>query len=339
MADDWTGESLLELGRSYQAACVLLAAAELDLFGALADAPLTAARLAAAVEADERATRILADALVALGLLDKRDGAYAPVPGTVPALAGDGPETVRPMLLHQANCLRSWASLAATARAGEPVEDGPSIHGLEADRAAFIEAMEVTNRHAAAKVVAALGPPAFRHLLDVGGGPATWTIAFLRAVPEARATLYDLPEVLPIARRHLEAAGLAERVDLVAGDFYADPALPAGADLAWVSAIAHQSSREQNRGLFAKVHAALAPDGEILIRDMVMDPSHTSPAAGALFAVNMLARTPAGDTYSLDELSEDLAHAGFGEPILTPGEREMDSVLRAPRTFPPAPIP
>ena len=331
MTDEWTGESLLALGRSYQNACVLLAAAELDLFGALADAPLPAQRLAAALRADERATRILADALVALGLLEKRDGAYSPAPGVAPALAGGGPDTVRPMLLHQANCLRSWARLAATVRAGEPVEDRPSIHGAAADRAAFIEAMEVASRHAAASLVAALGPPPFQHLLDVGGGPGTWTIAFLRAAPAARATLYDLPETLPIARRRIDAAGLGERVDLVAGDFYADSALPTGADLAWVSAIAHQNSRQQNRELFAKVHAALAPDGEILIRDMVMDPSHTSPAAGALFAVNMLACTPAGGTYSLAELGEDLAHAGFGEPTLLRGEREMDSVVRAPR--------
>lgn len=331
MAEEWTGESLQALGRSYQAACVLLAAAELDLFGALLDAPLSAGELAAACDADERATRILADALTALGLLEKRDDTYSPAPGVAPALAGDGPDTVRPMLLHQGNCLRSWAWLAATVKAGEPVEDGPSIHGAEADRTAFIEAMEVASRHAAGRLVAALGPPAFRHLLDVGGGPGTWTMAFLRAVPEARATLYDLPQALPIAQRHIEAAGLGERVDLVAGDFYADPALPAGADLAWVSAIAHQNSRRQNRELFAKVHAALVPGGEILIRDMVMDDGRTEPAAGALFAVNMLARTPRGDTYSLTELSEDLAHAGFGEPVLLRGEREMDSVLRAPR--------
>lgn len=331
MPEPWTGESLLAMGRSYQGACVLLAAVELDLFGALADGPLDAERLATAIGADRRATRILADALVALGLLEKRNGAYAPAPGIAPALSGAGPDSVRAMLRHQGVCLRSWAWLAATSRAGEPVEDGGSIHGAEADRAAFIEAMEVASRHAAPRVVAALGPPRFRHLLDVGGGPGTWTIAFLQAVPGARATLYDLPQTLPIARRHLEAAGLAERVELVAGDFYADAALPAGTDLAWVSAIVHQNSRAQNRDLFAKVHAALAPGGEILIRDMVMDASRTRPAAGALFAVNMLARTEGGATYSLAELSEDLAAAGFAAPALVRGEREMDSVLRAAR--------
>ena len=66
--------------------------------------------------------------------------------------------------------------------------------------------------------MASLEPLQFEHLLDLGGGPGTWTIAFLRAVPQARATLYDLPEVSPMARRHIEAAGLGGQVRFVPGD-------------------------------------------------------------------------------------------------------------------------
>jgi len=77
------------------------------------------------------------------------------------------------------------------------------------------------------------------------------------------------------------------RVKFVAGDFITDP-LPPGADLAWVSAIVHQNSRKQNRQLFAKAFHALMPAGRIVIRDILMHPTHTHPVAGALFAVNML---------------------------------------------------
>ncbi|MGB2823376.1 MAG: methyltransferase, partial [Phycisphaerae bacterium] len=155
------------------------------------------------------------------------------------------------------------------------------------------------------------------------------TIAFLRAAPDARATLYDLPGTLPIAEKHLAAAGLLDRVDLVAGDFYADEALPSGADLAWVSAIAHQGSRGQNRELFAKVHAALASGGRVLVRDVVMDESRTSPAGGAMFAVNMLVNTPGGGTFTFRELSEDLAAAGFADPVLLRQDDFMGSVVQA----------
>ena len=322
MSDEWNGEALLALARSYQPACVLLAAAELGVFEALDGGPSGGRALAEAIGGDLRATTILADALVALGLLEKRDGMYAAVPNASD-VAG-----VLPMLRHQGACLRQWSRIGAAVERGGPVERIPSVSGADADRASFIEAMEVAARNAAPSIVANLGPPPFDHLLDVGGGPATWTIAFLNANPTARATLFDLPDALPIARRHLEAAGLADRVDLVGGDFFVD-ALPGGADLAWVSAIVHQNSRQQNRDLLSKVHAALADGGQIMIRDIVMDDTHTHPPVGALFAVNMLVHTEGGGTFSLAELTEDLDQAGFGDVAVIPAEREMDNVVRA----------
>lgn len=329
MRAPWTVETLFELTSDYQPACVLMAAAELDLFSALADRPGSAAELAEAVRGDLRATIILADALAALGLLVKRDGRYAPAPGTVETLTARGARSILPMLRHRANCLRSWAQLAAVVRSGRPADEIPSVLGAQADAESFIEAMAVGNREAAPRLVGSLALPRFAHLLDLGGGPGTWTIAFLEAHPEAVATLFDLPHVIPIARRHVEAAGLGQRVRYAAGDFSRDEALPAGADLAWVSAIVHQNSRDENRALFGKLHRALAPGGRVLIRDLVMDASHTAPLGGALFAVNMLVRTAGGGTYSFEELAEDLGAAGFGEARLTRGAREMDAVVAA----------
>jgi len=314
------------MARAYQPACVLLAAAELDVFGVLAEGPRTAVELASALQSDLRATTILADALTALALLTKQADAYDLAPGVEESLTG--PRSVLPMLRHQANCLRSWAQLASVTRHGQP-EQLPSILGDAADRESFIEAMEVASREAAPQVVASLGTLSFTHLLDVGAGPGTWTIAFLRAAPQARATLYDFPEVIPLARRHIEAAGLGERVRFVAGDLETDPSLPGAVDLAWVSAIVHMNARAQNRELFRKIHSALVPGGRILIRDLVMDESHTSPPAGALFAVNMLVRTEGGGTFSFAEMQADLEATGFGEATLVRGRRDMDSVLIA----------
>jgi precorrin-6B methylase 2 len=329
--DSLTREALLDLARAYQPACVLMAAAELDVFSHLAKRPMAAANLASAVQGDLRATTVLADALAAMRVLQKQDGVYSVPPPIVGMLLDGNPESVLPMLRHQANCLRNWIQLSSVVRTGRPAERRASIRGAEADRAAFIEAMEVASREAAPRVVAALGPPPFRHLLDVGGGPGTWTIAFLRAVPGARATLYDLPATIPIARKHVEAAGLGDRVTFAEGDFAVDPNLPRGADLAWVSAIVHQNSRQENRTLLAKVHAALVDGGRIMIRDIVMDDTHTTPVAGALFAINMLVGTEGGGTYSLSELTEGLHGAGFDKISVIRGERDMDSVIQASR--------
>jgi len=320
---------LLALARSYQGACVLAAAADLELFEAVGDDRPDAETVAGRIRGDLRGTAILLDALAALDLLEKRDGRYA-VPSGLAPLLRPGPGSVLAMVQHQANCLRRWSQLAATVRSGTPPERVPSVRGEEKDRAAFIEAMDVINRDAADALVRELMPIPFAHLLDVGGASGTWTRAWLEAKDDARATLFDLPPVLPQAEERLGAAGLLGRVTLVAGDFYADP-LPDGADLAWVSAIVHQNSREQNRALFGKIAAALVPGGRILIRDIVMDESRTRPASGALFAVNMLSATAGGGTFTLSDLRADLESAGFRDVAQVRSDAWMHSVVSARR--------
>ncbi len=325
---EWTVEEIEQLARGFQPACVLLAAAELDLFGVMAGGAFSARDAAEKLGADLRGATVLLDALAALRLLDKDNGRYQVPPSVANLLIAGRPGNQLAMMQHQANCLRRWAQLAAVVKTGRPAPREASIRGEQADYASFIEAMDNVSGPVAGRVVADLQPLDFQHLLDIGGGSGSWTIAFLRANPAARATLFDLPHVLPQARDRLEKAGLLERVTLAPGDFYVDP-LPAGADLAWVSAIVHQNSREQNRELFARAAAGMLPGGRILIRDFLMESSRTSPAGGALFAVNMLVATDGGGTYTFDELREDLESAGFADAQLLRQEDTMHAVMGA----------
>jgi SAM-dependent methyltransferase len=328
MAQPWNRDAVLELGRTYQPAAILAAAADLELFDALAPKAQTAAELARTIQTDLRGTILLLDALVALGLLTKRRGHYAVPAKLAGYLAKDGPQTVLGMAQHQANCLRRWAQLARVVKTGQPAERAASVRGEAGDLEAFITAMHNISGPLAPKIIRAIRPLRFRHLLDLGGGSGTWTLAFLRACPAATATLFDLPDVIPMAQRRLAQAKLLSRVRLVAGDFYVDP-LPPGADLAWVSAIVHQNSRAENRLLFAKIFAALAPGGRLAIRDLLMGPDRTDPVVGALFAINMLVSTPGGGTFTFEELAEDLAAAGFARPKIARREPGMNCVLTA----------
>ncbi len=324
----WSAEDILTLGRSYQGAAVLAAAADLDLFSALSPAPLSAAQLGGKLECDSRALTILLDALVALRLLNKAGNTYAVPSGLDALLTPDGAQSVLAMAQHQGHCLRNWAQLARVVKTGLPAESIPGIRGEEGAQEAFIGAMHNISAPNADAVIRSVHPLQFRHLLDIGGASGTWTIAFLRACPTAQATLFDLPHVIPMARRRLAAAGLEARVRLVAGNFMQD-ALPPGADLAWVSAIVHQNSRAQNRALFGKVFAALAPGGRIAIRDILMEADRTQPVAGALFAVNMLVATEGGGTFTFAELREDLEAEGFVEAVIARADEAMNAVIVA----------
>jgi len=328
MSNSWTAQSVLDLTRAFQPVCILAAAAELDVFQLVADGRNTAAKIARKMHGNQRGTAVLLDALAALKLLVKKNDRYTAAPGTLDLLTSRGRGTVLAMVRHQANCLRRWGQLAAVVTSGKPAQAAASICGLEADYAAFIEAMDNLSRPVADGIIASLPKLRFTHLLDVGGASGSWTIAFLTAYRGAKATLFDLPVVMPQARRRLGEAGLLDRVKLASGNFETD-ALPPGADLAWVSAIVHQNSREQNRKLFKKIHRVLAPGGQILIRDILMEESHTAPIAGALFAVNMLVATAAGGTYTVGELSEDLRSTGFHKVKVIRRDEGMHAVLAA----------
>lgn len=326
-----SGKTILEMVRGFQPACVVIAGADLDVFTLLHARPMSAARLAAKLKGDERATTVLLDALAALGMLAKGSG-NTPVYSLPKALEGilteDGPHCVLGMLRHLGNCLRRWGDLAGVVLSGKPAARRPSVRGHGGDLDSFIRAMHEVSQPMSVPLIGSLGPMKFKHLLDLGGASGTWTIPFLRMNPGARATIFDLPEVIPMARRTMAKAGLAGRVSFAAGSYHKG-SMPKGADLAWVSAIVHQNSRAENRAMFEKVFKALEPGGRLLVRDIIVDSTRTRPVGGALFAVNMLVATEGGATFTFDELREDLVHAGFGKvKYLRCGEM-MDSVICA----------
>ncbi|MCJ7809749.1 MAG: methyltransferase domain-containing protein, partial [Desulfobulbaceae bacterium] len=196
------------------------------------------------------------------------------------------------------------------------------------DRKAFIGAMHVAATGLSEKIADAYDVSRFKRLLDVGGGSGAYTISFLKKYPHLRAVIFDLEGVILIAEEKIREQGLADRVNIVAGNFYKDQ-LPGGCDLALLSAIIHQNSPEQNVALFRKIHRVLNPGGVLLIRDHIMDAARTDPPAGALFALNMLVNTSAGDTYTFSEVKENLETAGFMEVKLIRSGKKMDCLVEA----------
>ena len=89
----------------------------------------------------------------------------------------------------------------------------------EAEVRAFIWGMHAIARDLAPLVAAKLDLKAVRHLLDLGGGPATYAITFAQANPELKATVFDLPMPIEIARENIANNGLTDRINTLAGNF------------------------------------------------------------------------------------------------------------------------
>jgi len=293
--------------RGYWPSRAVLTALELDLFSAVAEGA-SAAQVAAKSATDERATEMLLNALVSLGLLCKQDQVFCNTPVSKRFFTSGSPDNAQRGLLHMANLWRRWSTLTECLRVGTTVttkKNGESVK-------AFIAAMDRNARERVPLVVKAIGAENISRVLDLGGGSGAYSIAFAKANPNLTVEIVDLPEVTPIAEQHIEKAGLSHRVKVRAGDMLTSD-LGRNFDLVLISAICHMFSPEENRKLFKRAHAALAPHGRLVVQDFILEPDKTSPHFAALFSLNMLVGTKAGASYSEPEYGEWLRTAGFGE--------------------------
>lgn len=322
-------DELLGMARGFFSSRIILTAAELALFDRL---PATAEAIAGDSDWDVEALRVLLDALAAIGVVEKdgKAGPYRVAPPLERALSRDPEVSILPMIEHLDHLWGLWSDLGEIARSGRKKETDPPVLADPDRRRSFIGAMHAAGQSKAEALAGELMNEPVRKLLDVGGASGTYTAAFLARRPEMTATLFDLPEVIPMAEERLQRRGLRDRVTLVSGNYNRDP-LPGGHDRVWLSAIAHQNSREENRALYGKCFQALEPGGKLWIRDHVMDDARVNPPAGAVFAVNMLVATSGGGTFTLAEFQEDLESGGFaGIRIIRNGD-QMDAVLEAVR--------
>ncbi len=300
---------LVDTMRGFGESRVLLAAVELDVFTAVGEGA-SAAQVAARVGADPRATEMLLNAIVSLGALAKRNGVFHNTRETARYLVAGSPDCQRLALMHSVNVWKSWTTLTECVRAGSAVLPA-RLDGQDAGwTSSFIAAMHRNAATTAAGVVGAVGAAGVRRLLDVGGGSGAYSIAFARTNPGLEAVVFDLEAVLPIARGHIEEAGLGGRITTRAGDLRRDQ-LGSGFDLVLLSAICHMLGPAENRDLLGRCGRALASGGRIVIRDFILDPDKAGPRSATLFALNMLVATPGGSTYTLDEYTDWLEAAGF----------------------------
>jgi SAM-dependent methyltransferase len=307
-------ERLQAISTGFIKAKVVLAAAELKLFDITAGEGVTAAEVAAKIGGDLHGTEILLDALVAVEMLEKRDGLYRLRSDLVPILREDSPSQFVSMLRHRNRMFREWSRIEdrVRGRAPVPASDRELLHDADANRN-FIRAMVAASGELAPGVVDRIDLAGVRRVADLGGGPGHYAAEFASRDPGIEAWLVDLPRTLETARG-IAAEWLShERVRTLAWDFYEDPPpadLPSF-DLVFLSQVVHAESPERNRALFGRIGRLLEPGGRLVVHEFFVDPGRTTPVEAALFAVNMLAMTPGGRTYTVDEVGAWARDAGL----------------------------
>lgn len=301
-------EAVLSIAGGFMAAKHLFAASELGIFEALAEGPTEIDGLAARTGLTRRAARISADAMVALGLLEKGDGVYTNGPAAAAFLAGSGPVDMRPLLrFWDKISYPTWLDLAHTLGHGPKKEIVDLDESLQAIASAGIEAFQAGPSATLPEVV---DLPDSCRLLDIGGGTGSWSLALARRHPGLRATVFELPVVAGVARDRIAAAGLGDRVDVTAGDATVDE-FPTGFDAFLLANVVHYWSPEQNRQVLRRIRNAASAGAQLLLVDFWTDASHTEPFVAAMMAGEFAAHLENGDVYSVDEAKAWLTGTGW----------------------------
>jgi SAM-dependent methyltransferase len=282
------------------------------VFDALSTGASTAEEVAAAAAADPRAVELLLNAATALGLLVKDRGRFQLDEAAEPLLVRGTPETMVGSLELQAQFYRRWSSLADAVRTGRRpranTQDETPPDWIEH----FVQGMYTAARPLAPTIAASLDLPVDRdlRLLDVGGCHGAYSMALAERYPRLNAAVYELPRVVPVARRLIAEAGWSDRVSVVEGDFQRE-GLGLGYDVALVFGVLNGEPAAGRPVLIRKVFDALAPGGLIAIRDTVLDPDRAGPPEAALFALQMLLATDGGGLDTRADWDRWLAGAGF----------------------------
>jgi SAM-dependent methyltransferase len=261
---------------------------------------------------------LLGNALVALQLLRKDSRRYSLTEISQRYLLEASPEYLGGMILFDTGLWDAWGQLESSIRSGQPARIPDMFQSHPEETARFIRAMDslVRARGDARWTAEHLDLSDARSIVDLGGGPGTYLIEFLRRWPQAHGAIYDLQPTLEVARRLLTAREswalprLAFReVDYRLGE------LPGPVDVIFMSNIIHSENEATNVELIGKTFQALAPGGRVIIKDHIMDADLVEPTAGAVFALYLLLVTRGRD-YSFDEIAEWMRAAGFAEIML-----------------------
>jgi precorrin-6B methylase 2 len=269
--------ALQGLINGFMASQVVQVAANLGIADLLADGAKTAETLASEVEAHAPSLHRLLRALASLGVLEE----IAPARFALTAMGAQlrtaipGSLRNRALLFCGDRSWRSWGELLHSVRTGE--SQMQHLYGMGSfeylaehpqQAEIFNEAMAEGTRLVSRALVAACDFSRFHTLVDVGGGNGTLIAAILAAAPKLRGIVFDRPSGNAGAPRQLKGAGVAERCEVVAGDFFR--AVPPGADAYILKSIIHDWDDERSTAILKNCRKAISAGGKLLLVERVM---------------------------------------------------------------------
>ena len=308
-------DRIMEMIWGYAPPMILATAVHNKVFDLLDAGPKTVDELAKASGNSARGLRAIMNALVGFQFLSKTpDGRYALTPESAAFLVSSKPGYLGKFVEFSGlKSIQTWLPLPEIVRTGKP---NTAINQQDAGESFFqdlvepIFAMSYPATQVAGQALGLENAKTPVKILDIGAGSGVWGIGLAQQSPQVSVTAQDMPGVLEVTRRMVARFNLADRFSYLPGDFH-NVDFGTGYNLVTIGHILHMLSVDQCRQLLKKTAAALAPKGTVVISEFLVNQDRSGPPMPLIFAVNMLAHTENGDTFSFEEIGGWLKEAGL----------------------------
>jgi len=314
---------LMQMIFGFTVARALAVAAQFRIADYLKDGPKTADELAQFAGVHPRSLYRLLRALSGASVFSEDNAGRFSLTALSELLRSDHPQSLRGFAELMANTLnfQVWADLSYSVQTGNPAF--PHQHNMlffewleqnPAEARLFHAAMTSLSAGAVAAVVEAYDFSGIGKLVDVGGGHGLLIASILSKYPSMRGVVYDDPKVVEGAREVLQAHGVADRGELIGGDFFAS--VPAGGDAYILKHIIHDWNDDECATILGHCHRVMPAGGKVLIVEMVI-PEPNVPSIGKLLDLQMLVNLT-GRERTAKEYGDLLSQVGFDLQRIVP---------------------
>jgi len=326
---------LSKMIHGFQISQMIYVAAKLGIADLLADVPRSSSELAQATETHAPSLYRLLRALASLGIFAEDDQGRFGLTSLACPLQQGVPDSLHNMAVFNGDPYfwRAWGDLLHSVTTGEPAVEhiygmksweyraqNPDLNALMNNFFTEVSMMDNT------AIVSAYDFSGIGTLVDVAGGHGSLIAAILNANPTIHGILFDQPHVIAGAQPVLEATGVAQRCELVAGDMFAS--VPGGGDAYLLKSIVHDWNDDQAVAILSNCRRAMKQEGKLLVVESVIPPGN-NPHSGKLVDITMLV-AETGRERTEDEFKALFTGSGFTMTKLFPTQSRFSVIEAAP---------
>lgn len=298
---------------NFQAACVFMASNQMRVYDQLAGKPVSAEEVAGSLNLSQKGVERLLNALAGMEIVVKEGGQYQLDPAWKKYLAKTGEQSMQQWIDLVSSHQPLWMDLPRFVKTGQNTRSVMDMLGNDPEKMeSFTDAMHDKALKATWLIARELPIGDARRLLDIGGGPGTYSLEWAKLHNHLKATIFDIAPVLEIAKKYIARYGLQDRISTKPGDFLKDD-LDTGYDLVLLANVLQMYDGEQAKKIVNKAVQALAPGGRIIVHGFCTDHNETGPLQDALFNIHIGLLTPGGKAHPVKDKINWLESAGIQE--------------------------